>query len=337
MRDALTGRSGPSGRRSGRRSLRIATRGSELARWQARFVGDHLIEAGAVEAYDLVTVRTEGDRDQASRLSSMSGRGVFAKDVQAAVLAGLADIAVHSAKDLPAGGSAPGMVIAAVPARGDVRDALVGAPLSGLRPGAPVATGAPRRRAQLSWLRPDLTFCDVRGNITTRLGRTPSGGALVVAFAALERLGLLGEVAEALDPRSFVPQVGQGALAVECREGDEATRSKVWAIDDPPSHESLLAERGFLAALGGGCNVPAGAWARHIPAGAATVLRMDVMLASLDGQQLVRYGDSAHDSEGAESFGMRLAASLVLEHGGSFLMTPSSSGSLFSPQRELDL
>lgn len=263
--------------------LRVATRGSGLARWQASWVARRLGDA------ELLLVSTEGDRRRDLPIGSLGGRGVFVKEVQQAVLDGRADLAVHSAKDLPAI-DVNGLVVAAVPERADPRDVLVGSALAALGPGATVATGAPRRRAQLAWRRPDLTFGELRGNIETRLERIPAGGALVVALAALERLGLGDRASEVLATDVMLPQGGQGALALECRSDDEATRRLLAAIDHEPSRLCLAAERAFLAALGGGCDVPAGALATWDGPG---IMRVEAVLASGDGRVLVRRSLSA--------------------------------------------
>lgn len=238
--------------------LRVATRASPLARWQAEHVASLLRAADPTLAVELVPVQTTGDANTEVPLHAIGGRGVFVKEVQQAVLDGRADVAVHSAKDLPSQ-AVEGLVIAAVPPRGDARDALVGAPLAGLGVGATVATGSVRRRTQLAVLRPDLHFAELRGNIGTRLARVPPGGAVVVAQAALDRLGLAGQAAEVMAVDRMVPQVGQGALAVECRAGDERVRRVLAAVDHAPSHRAVAAERAFLAAFGGGCDVPVGA------------------------------------------------------------------------------
>jgi hydroxymethylbilane synthase len=232
--------------------MRIATRGSDLARWQARRVAARL-GPGA----ELVVVETTGDRHRDVPIHEMGGQGVFVKEVQAAVLDGRADLAVHSAKDLPSVPT-PGLVIGAYPERGDPRDALVGAPLSAA---TVFATGSARRRAQLAAARPDATFTGLRGNVPTRLTRVPDGGAVVVALAALQRLGLGARVAEILSPEVMIPQVGQAALAVECREGDTAALAALAAIDDSVARYAVEAERAFLARLGGGCELPVGALA----------------------------------------------------------------------------
>lgn len=242
--------------------VRVATRGSALARWQAGRVAELLRRRDPDLGVELVVVDTTGDRRQDVPVWEIGGQGVFVKEVQAAVLDGRAEMAVHSAKDLPSVPT-PGLVLAAFPERGDPRDALVGAALADLGPGATVATGSVRRRAQLSALCPGVEFVSLRGNIATRLGRVPRGGAAVVAAAALDRLGLTGRAAEVLDATSMVPQVGQGALAVECRDGDGPTAGLLAAIDDAAVRRSVTAERAFLATLGSGCDLPVGAWARE--------------------------------------------------------------------------
>ena len=238
------------------RPLRVATRGSELARWQAARVATLL--GGDVE---LVIVSTTGDQRTDVPIHALGGTGIFVKEVQQAVLEDRADIAVHSAKDLPASLGPDGIVLAAVPERADPRDVLVGSTLDALPPGARSGTGAVRRRAQLAALRPDLTFAELRGNIPTRLDRAGEHDAIVVAAAALERLGRAELATEYLEPSVMLPQVGQGALAVECRTDDTETRERLTAIDDTRAHAAVGAERAFLAHLGGGCDLPCGALA----------------------------------------------------------------------------
>ena len=201
--------------------LRIATRGSELALVQAALVAEAVTLSARPSAisFELVVVETAGDVQRERPIGEIGGQGVFVKEVEQALLEERADLAVHSAKDLPSVSGADGLCIVAVPERGDPRDALVGLPMGELGPGARVASGAPRRRAQLAWLRPDLRFQELRGNIATRLAKVPEGGAVVVAYAALQRLGLAEMAAEVLSLSTMMPQVGQGALAVQCRGG----------------------------------------------------------------------------------------------------------------------
>jgi hydroxymethylbilane synthase len=240
--------------------LRLATRSSPLAQWQARHVAGLLAAQHPGISVELVLVETTGDVRRDVALHAIGGQGVFVKEVQQAVLDGRADVAVHSAKDLPSA-VADGMTIAAVPRRGDPRDALVGAALDDLPAGATVATGAVRRRAQLHYLRDDLVFTELRGNIGTRLDKVPVGGAIVVAAAALERLGLIDRAAEIFPVERVCPQVGQGALAVECRADDSSAARMLGAIEHAPTRAAVEAERGFLATFGGGCDVPVAAHA----------------------------------------------------------------------------
>jgi hydroxymethylbilane synthase len=271
--------------------LRIATRSSPLARWQARHVADLIRRVSPDRSVELVTMSTEGDRRIDAPLSEIGGKGVFAKEVQAAVLDGRADLAVHSAKDLPAA-TPPGLVIGAVPTRGDSRDALVGCRLVDLPTDGVVATGSARRRAQLAHLRPDLSFAELRGNMATRLDKAGDFAAIVVAAVALERLGLADHLTEVLPASLFVPQVGQGALAVECRADDAATAELLAAIEDPPSRLTVDAERAFLAELGGDCSLPAGASAEVTAEGG---LRLRAVLASDERGPIVRHTDTGAD------------------------------------------
>ena len=273
-------------------ALRAATRGSALARWQTDHVAGLLAAAGSVAGpVEAVVVSTVGDRRPEAPVGSMGGKGVFAAEVQAAVLDGRADIAVHSAKDLPAR-TPDGLALAAVPARADPRDALVGCALAALAPSARVATGSPRRRAQLAWLRPDLVFCELRGNIETRLAKAVGFDAIVMAAAALDRLGLAPAVVDVLDPSVMLPQAGQGALAVECRAGDAAVLEALSAIEHRASRLAVDAERAFLAELGGDCTVPAGAFA---VAGADGLIDLTGLVASPDGRRVARERRSGRD------------------------------------------
>lgn len=244
------------------RPLRLATRGSGQARTQASLVAAALEAANPGLITELVFVETLGDRTQRDSvpLHTIGGLGVFVKEVQLAVLRGDADVAVHSAKDLPSA-MADGLRIAAFCARRDPRDVLVGATLAELEPGATVATGSVRRRAQLRAQRPDLQFIELRGNIETRLNKVPSGGAIVMAAAALVVLGLTDRVAEFLPAEKFVPSPGQGCVAVECRADDDATAALVGAVDDTATRRAVELERAFLAELGSGCSLPVGAHA----------------------------------------------------------------------------
>ncbi len=291
--------------------LRLATRGSPLALVQARIVTRLLHSVRAGVRVEEVVVRTEGDRRPDADLDRIGGQGVFVKEVQAAVLDGRADVAVHSAKDLPPA-TPPGLLLAAVPARADARDALVGRALDDLPPGAVVGTGSPRRRAQLANLRPDLTFVGLRGNMATRVERATTGAvdAVVAAAAALDRLGWGDRVAERLSVTRCLPQVGQGALALECREDDEDARTLLEAVDDRRAHREVVAERAFLGALGAGCTVPVAGWAEP----GDGPLRLHGMIASGDGRVVVR---GSLEGDDAEALGVALARHLVTGGGAS--------------------
>lgn len=241
-------------------TLRLATRGSAQATAQSTVVADALMAAHPGLRVDLVFVETLGDQRADVPLHQIGGQGVFVKEVQRAVLDGHADLAVHSAKDLPSA-TADGLLLAALCERRDPRDALVGAGLDELPQGATVATGSVRRRALLAAVRPDLQFVELRGNIHTRLTKLPEGGALVMAVAALQILGLTDRIAQALPVDPFVPSPGQGCVAVECREGDAATAGLLQAIDHGPTRTVVTAERAFLAELGTGCSLPVAAYA----------------------------------------------------------------------------
>jgi hydroxymethylbilane synthase len=278
--------------------VRVATRGSPLARWQASRVGTLL-----GDDVDFVIVETTGDRRPDTPIHAMGGTGVFVKEVQQAVLDGRADLAVHSAKDLPSEAT-PGLVIAAVPERGDPRDALVGSTLDDLPSGAVVATGSVRRRAQLAALRPDLGFAELRGNMDTRLRKAEGFAAIVVAAAALDRLDVGDRIAERMPTSVMLPQIAQGALAVECREDDAPTREQLAGIDDVDHHRAVDAERAFLATLGGGCDQPVGALARVVDRD----IEIEGLIASLDGRMIVR--ETRRDADPATA-GRTLAESLV--------------------------
>ncbi len=293
------------------RRLAAATRASALARRQTDIVAELLAESGGT-AIEPVVVSTVGDRRADEPIHAMGGKGVFVKEVQAAVLDGRADIAVHSAKDLPSA-TPEGLVLAAVPRRGDPRDALVGCRLAELPVGATVATGSARRKAQLAWTRPDLAFAELRGNIATRLKRAAALDAIVMAAAALQRLELEPDVLDVLEPDAFVPQVGQGAIAVECRADDRAVLKTLRAIEHEPTRRAVDAERAFLAELGGDCSLPAGAHA----IGSTGALELTGLLASPDGRTLIRDTRRGHDPD---TLGRAVARHLLDHCGGRDLL-----------------
>jgi hydroxymethylbilane synthase len=315
--------------------LRLATRGSPLARWQADRVADLLEGKGIPTAQ--VVVDTVGDRQTDVPLDRLGGQGIFVKEVQAAVARGDADAAVHSAKDLPAAPelAAPGLVLAAFPERVDTGDVLVGGALDRLPAGATIATGSARRRVQLANYRPDLTFADLRGNLATRLAVVGTGrvAAVVVAKAALDRLGWPpdGVEVEVISPMVMVPQVGQGALAVECREDDRWARAALAQTDDPEIRPLVVAERAFLAELGGGCTLPLGAnaaWAAGRGAGDRPEITLTGMLASSDGLVVLRHAGSGADPV---ALGRSVARCLLDESGGRDLGEWAPAVSLRAP------
>lgn len=296
--------------------LRAATRGSPLALWQVEHVTALLAPHGVTVTP--VVVETTGDQQLDRPIWEIGGKGVFVKEVQAAVLDGRADIAVHSAKDLPSV-AVDGLVLAGVPERGEPRDALVGSTLADLPTGALVATGSVRRRAQLAWLRPDLTFTGLRGNIATRLAKAEGYAAIVMAAAALERLGMPERATEVLAPDVMLPQVGQGTLAIEARADDAVAREALAWIEHGPSRVSLAAERGFLAELGGDCDLPAGAYA-VLGGPSGEDVRVEALLASLDGHVVLRES-AAGPATDAAAIGHALARRLLDDHGGAALLT----------------
>lgn len=318
---------------SDRAEIRLATRGSPLALWQARRTAWLL--AGAGVSSSVVVVETDGDRRVDVPLERLGGQGVFVKEVQAAVARGDADAAVHSAKDVPASESfgVPGLVLASFPERADPRDALVGGGIRSLPTGSTVATGSARRRAQLANFRGDLVFADLRGNLATRLAVVGAGGvsAIVVARAALDRLAWrppVGVEVEVLDPMVMVPQVGQGALAIECRLDDVAARQALATIDDPAVRRLVSSERSFLAELGGGCTLPVGAYAEWVGDGGTfdgmsrRSIRLTGMLAGPDGKVVLRHSQIGDDGD---VLGRAVARFLLDEAGGSDLGTWGSS------------
>jgi hydroxymethylbilane synthase len=291
--------------------LRLATRRSPLALVQASFVQHRLREFGVSSV--LVELETRGDRLQSVSLDELGAQGVFALEVQRAVLHGEADVAIHSAKDLPST-TPDGLSLTCVPQRLDAADVLIGRSLAGLGPGATVATGSPRRRALLLERRPDLRIVGLRGNMATRFAAATNSDvdAVVVAAAALARLGEDTLIAERLDTEWFVPQVGQGSLALEIRDDDVATAGALAPLNELAAMTALMAERAFLRELGAGCSVPCGA---HATVRDHTIDLRGVML-SVDGTHSVRAllrGDDPH------ALGRTLALHLRDERGGGAL------------------
>jgi hydroxymethylbilane synthase len=279
----------------------LGTRGSALALAQSGQVAAALTAATGVPVR-LQVIRTRGDAVQDRPLAEIGGKGLFTAELEAALREGAIDFAVHSLKDLPTE-DPPGLVLGAVPARVDPRDALVGPPLAALPLGARVGSGSLRRRFQLRELRPDLVLQDIRGNVDTRLRRRDEGAhdAVVLAMAGLLRLGVRRDDIQPLDPEAVVPAVGQGALGVQCRAGDAAVLGWLMALHDAPTARCVAAERAFLRAWGGGCNVPVGAHATV--AGGRVSLRAAV---EVDG----RVRRDRAEGEDPEALGAGLAARL---------------------------
>jgi len=240
--------------------MKIGTRGSQLARWQADWVRDGLARNG-VRA-EIVVIKTRGDADVDRPLHELEGKGFFTKEIEDALLDGRIDVAVHSLKDLPTT-LPPGLMLGAIPARHDPREALVnGTSLLDLAPGTRVGTSSLRRVAQVRFLRPDLEVVPLRGNVPTRVRKVESREGLdaaLLAIAGLERLGL-GTKGSVVDPLDVMPAPGQGALGVEIRADDQRTRQALQPLHDHASAVAVTAERALLAALGGGCQAPVAAW-----------------------------------------------------------------------------
>lgn len=298
--------------------LRLATRGSELALVQCRAAARRIEAALSVET-EIVPIRSTGDRITDRPLAAIGGKGLFVKELEEALADGRAEVAVHSAKDLP-GKTTPGMRLVAYPERADPRDALVpretGGRFHGLHEGARIGTGSVRRASQLRAARPDLEVVGLRGNVHTRLRKREEQGldAVILACAGLDRLGIEGLDAERLDPELLLPAVGQGTIALEVSErapfGDD-----LLAVDDRETRIRTDAERAFLAGLEGDCNTPIAALAELGPDGG---LWLRGAVASTDGSEVVR-GQATGDAADAEDAGARLAAEL-LERGGAVLL-----------------
>jgi hydroxymethylbilane synthase len=241
------------------RTLIIGSRGSPLALWQARHVAARLDALGVATRLEII--KTTGDHLQTASLMQAGGKGLFTKEIEEALLAGAIDLAVHSLKDLPTE-TPPGLGIAAIPKREDPRDGMVGRRLEELPQGARVGTSSGRRAAQLRVLRPDLNIESIRGNVDTRLRKVKQGqyDAIVLAAAGLRRLGLAHEIAEIFSPEQICPAPGQGALAIETRERDAAFDICA-GLNHEPASQAVACERAVLAALGGGCQLPMGAFA----------------------------------------------------------------------------
>lgn len=295
------------------RTLRIGTRGSELALWQAHHVAALLKRLDGAPQIEIVEIRTEGDHVLDRPLSEVPGKAFFTKEIEEALAEGHVDLAVHSLKDLPTE-LPPGLALAAVLEREDPRDVWLarggaaGAGFAALAAGGRVGTSSLRRRALLARYRPDLELVDLRGNVPTRVRRVEEGkyDAIVLAAAGVKRLGLERHITEYLALDRFLPAVAQGAVAVEIRSRDEATRDWVRRLDHPPTHVATSAERALLAALEGGCQVPVGALATL--AGEELCLVAEVV--AIDGGRHV-HGERRGNVSRPEELGRALADELV--------------------------
>ena len=289
--------------------IRIGSRGSALALAQANWVKRRLEERFPRRRVEIVTIKTSGDRFVDASLAAIGGKGVFVKEIEDALIEKTIDVAVHSMKDLPTE-LAEGLVIAAVPEREDPHDALVsadGRPLSGLPSGSVVGTGSPRRRAQILHYRPDLSVRPVRGNVDTRLKKLGQGevNALVMAVAGLKRIGQESRISEYLAAEICLGAVGQGALALETRAGDDVIGAVAFLHHPVTAHE-VAAERSFLRRLGGGCLVPVGARAQFYGDG----ISLTGAVADPDGGKLLR-DEIAGDAGAGEWLGEQLAMRLL--------------------------
>lgn len=302
------------------RPLRVGTRGSKLALIQAQWVASRLAGIHPSLKIVLVPIKTKGDRILSSPVSRLGGKGLFVKEIEEALLSGRVDIAVHSMKDLP-GQMPEGLMIGAVPPREEPFDVLIsrdGLRLHELPPQSKLATSSLRRRAQVLHLRPDIQVVDIRGNVDTRIRKLREENtaidALILAAAGIKRMGLWKEVTEVLAPDVFIPAVGQGALAIQVRKDDPATRDIIAPLNDPISAGCVRAERAFLEALGGGCQIPVGALASV----AGEVLHICGIVAGPDGSPSYR-GSLSGSAADPESLGLSLAQCLLKKGGAAIL------------------
>jgi hydroxymethylbilane synthase len=289
--------------------VRIGTRGSMLAKWQAEFVRKKILEATGVDA-EIVIIKTAGDKLQTASFAQIGGKGVFIKELEEALLNEEIDLAVHSVKDIPT--EVPSrLCFPVICRREDSRDCLVAAKnetLSTLRKGARIGTSSLRRQAQIRHARPDLDVRELRGNVDTRLRKVASGeyDAILLAKAGLDRLGWSNRISEVLSPQVCMPAVGQGALGVQARLKENELADALAPLDDFETRQSIVAERSLLAALEGGCQVPLGAWARF----ERGELAIDAVVCSPDGAQHVRQRATAPPDQ-ARELGQRVAQMLI--------------------------
>jgi hydroxymethylbilane synthase len=297
----------------------IGSRGSRLALWQANWVKVRLQSLG--HEAEILIIRTSGDKFQETSLLSSGTKGLFIKEIEEALLAGQVNLAVHSLKDLPTE-QPEGLAVAAVPEREDPRDALIsrtGQDLQDLPAGARIGTGSLRRQAQLRALRPDLEFMAMRGNVDTRLRKLDAGDcdALVLAAAGLKRLGFSSRITSWLSETEVCPAVGQGALALEVSTKDKDILSAIRPLDHPPTHRAVRAERAMLQALGGGCQLPIAAYAKHD----SGKLNLTGVVADPDGTRLLRVCATGKP-ENPEHLGKQVAEDLFRQGASELLNAP---------------
>lgn len=290
-------------------TLRAGTRGSALARWQTSRVSDALERLTGIPSRPIV-IQTTGDRELDIPLPALGGKGAFTEELEAALRDGRIDFAVHSLKDLPVD-DVPGIMVAAILSRDDARDVVItrsATPLAGLPAGAVVGTSSNRRMAQIAAARPDVVIRPLRGNVDTRVKKALDGeyDAIVIAAAGVARLGLSEHITEYLSFEQMLPAPGQGALAVQCRADDDQVRTLLMVLDDPAARVPTTAERAFLAALGGGCAAPIAALGESFEGEGRRRLRLQGLVASLDGRQVVRV-----TAEGEWNGGAALAQDLA--------------------------
>lgn len=289
--------------------LRIGTRGSKLALWQAEHVRARLLGEAKIDS-EIVVIKTAGDQFAYAAIPEIGGKGIFIKEIEDALLEGRVDAAVHSMKDVPTM-TPPELCFPAIPKREDPRDCLVsssGQPLEQLKTGARIGTSSLRRQSQILHFRDDFEIVNLRGNVDTRLTKLNNGelDAIVVAKAGLDRLGLGERISQILSPEMMLSAVGQGALAIETRESDARTRDLFAALDDADTRAAIAAERALLAELEGGCQAPLGAWAR-IQSGK---MIMDARVLCADGTDCIHRREEGTPTD-AERLGRSVAREML--------------------------
>jgi hydroxymethylbilane synthase len=308
-------------------TIRIATRGSALALWQTNHVRSLLEAAHPSLTVEIKVIKTTGDHILDSPLSQIGGKGVFTKELEESLLAGSTDIAIHSLKDLPT--TLPdGLTISAVLPRASVEDAFLsntkGMTIERLPHGATIATGSLRRKAQLLSLRPDLNIVDIRGNVPTRIEklRKSTWSGMLLAAAGIERLGLQSDIEQKVPALIILPAPGQGAIAIESRAGDTHIADICKALHDDNTANAVNAEREVLRMLGGGCQVPLGAFARL----SNGTLELDACIAMTNGTKIIKAHAEASNDESATQLGARVAMMLIEQGGDSIIESLSGEG-----------